>query len=245
MINILHLYYDILNLYGENGNLRALVNELKRSNIKTKVDFKSINDKVNFNNYDIVYIASGSEESLFIVLEDIKKRKDELKQYIEDGKYIFLTGNAMDLFGKYIENFDGEKKEALSIFNYYTVLTNELLFNNEASVNRIVGEVISTSKLIDKKIIGFQNRCDRVYKIKDEFLKVQNNYSNDETSNKEGFVYKNLYATHLIGPLFIRNPYLTDYFLTNICKNKKLKFVVEKDSTSKKAYKKYLDNITN
>lgn len=245
MINILHLYYDILNLYGENANPRAIVNELKRSKIKTKIDFKSINDKIDFTKYDIVYIGSGSEESLFIVLEDILKREKELKSYIEDDKYLFLTGNSMNLFGKYIENFDGDKKDALSIFNYHTVLSDKLLFNNEASVDRIVGEVIASSKLIDKTIVGFQNRCDRVHNVKTPFLKVKKNYSNDENSTNEGFNYKNVYATHLIGPLFIRNPYLTDYFLKKICESKKLNYVINEKDTAKKAYKKYLENFVN
>ena len=48
MINVLHLYYDLLNLYGENANTRCIKEELTRSNIKVKVDLKSIND-----NYEI------------------------------------------------------------------------------------------------------------------------------------------------------------------------------------------------
>ena len=73
MINVLHLYYDLLNLYGENANTRCIKEELTRSNIKVKVDLKSINDKIDFEKYDIIYIGSGSEESLELALEDIKK----------------------------------------------------------------------------------------------------------------------------------------------------------------------------
>ena len=81
MINVLHLYYDLLNLYGENANTRCLKEELTRSNIKVKVDLKSINDKIDFEKYDIVYIGSGSEENLELALEDILKRKNDLKKY--------------------------------------------------------------------------------------------------------------------------------------------------------------------
>ena len=89
MINILHLYYDILNLYGENANSRALVNELKRNKIKTTVDYKSINDKINFDKYDIIYIGSGDEENLLLALFDLEKRSESIKKYINMDKNLF------------------------------------------------------------------------------------------------------------------------------------------------------------
>ena len=175
MINILHLYYDLLNLYGENANTRCLYNELKRNNIKVNVDLRSINEQINFDKYDIVYIGSGCEDNLFIALEDIMKRKNEIKKYIEGNGYLILTGNSMDLFGKYILNNDEEIK-ALNIFDYSVKLINEKMFNN-ASLYRIVGEVTANTKLIKEKIIGFQNRCDLVYNVTNPLFEIDKEYS--------------------------------------------------------------------
>lgn len=237
MINILHLYYDLLNLYGENANVRCLVNNLKRNNIKVTIDQKSIKDKIDFTKYDIIYIGSGDEESIELANEDILRFKDDLNKYIEKNNYLILTGNSMCLFGKYIKT--NEKKiDSLNIFNYYSEYINESKFKN-ASVDRIVGEVKGTTNLIKEEIIGFQNRCDLIYNVKTPLFKVQEKYSNDNTNNDEGFTYKNVYATHTIGPLLIRNPYFTDYLLNKLCKEKKLKYKIIED-TSKKAYKKYL-----
>ncbi len=237
MINILHLYYDLLNLYGENANVRCLVNNLKRNNIKVNIDQKSIKDKIDFTKYDIIYIGSGDEESIELANEDILRFKDDLNKYIEKNNYLILTGNSMCLFGKYIKT--NEKKiDSLNIFNYYSEYINESKFKN-ASVDRIVGEVKGTTNLIKEEIIGFQNRCDLIYNVKTPLFKVQEKYSNDNTNNDEGFTYKNVYATHTIGPLLIRNPYFTDYLLNKLCKEKKLKYKIIED-TSKKAYKKYL-----
>lgn len=240
MINVLHLYYDLLNLYGENANTRCIYQELTRSNIKVKIDLKSINDKIDFEKYDIIYIGSGSEESLELALKDILKRKEDFKKYIENNKYLILTGNSMDLFGSYIKTKE-EKLDALNIFDYYTEYITEASFKN-ASSDRIVGEIKGKTNLIKETIIGFQNRCDYVYNIKTPLLEVEEKYSNDGTNNSEGFTYKNVYATHTIGPLLIRNPYLTDYILKDICKTKKLNYKIEK-TTSKEAYNKYLENF--
>ena len=91
-----------------------------------------------------------------------------------------------------------------------------------ASSDRIVGEISGTTKLIQEKIIGFQNRCDLNYNVKTPLFKLDEKFSNDLNNKNEGFTYKNVYATHIIGPILIRNPYLTDYILKNVCKQKKL-----------------------
>ena len=239
MINILHLYYDLLNLYGENANTRCIERCLKLNNIKVNIDYKSIDDKIDFKKYDLIYIGSGSEEDLLIALQDIKTRHDEIKKYIEDNKYLILTGNSMDLFGEYIES--DKKIDALGIFKYQTKFINESAFEN-ASTDRIVGEVRATTKLIDKEIIGFQNRCDLNINVDNPLFKTDNKFSNDLESDDEGFSHKNVYATHIIGPLLVRNPYLTDYILERLCKDKKLDYKVS-DELSIKAYTKYLENF--
>ena len=240
MINVLHLYYDLLNLYGENANTRCIVHNLELKKIKVKVDVKSIDDQIDFKKYDIIYIGSGSEDNLLIALQDLLKRKKELNEFIESNGYLLLTGNSMDMLGKYIIR-DDNKIKALNIFDYYTKFINESTFKN-ASSDRIVGEVKASTKLIKDKIVGFQNRCDLNYNVKNPLFKVEEKYSNDLTNQNEGFNYKNVYATHIIGPLFIRNPYLIDYLLNKICNNKKLNYK-SLDELSIKAYKKYLENF--
>ncbi len=238
MINILHLYYDLLNLYGENANTRCIVNNLKRNNIKVNLDLKSIKDKVDFTKYDLVYISCGDEEAIEMALNDILRFKEELNKYIESNKYLILTGNAMTLFGKNIKTNE-RTLDALGIFNYKTEYITSGGFKN-ASSDRIVGEVLGTTSLIKEKIIGFQNRCDYIYGIKTPLFKLNTKFSNNGKDTSEGFTYKNVYATHTIGPLLIRNPYLTDYILDKLCKDKKLKYKAV-DDTSKLAYKKYLN----
>ncbi len=240
MINVLHLYYDLLNLYGENANTRCIKHSLLLNNIKVNIDLKSLNDNVDINKYDLIYISMGSEDNLLLALNDIKKYKKDLKKYIENNKFLLLTGNSMDLFGKYIET-DEKKIEALDIFDYTTKFINSSTFDN-ASTDRIVGQIYADTNLIKEKIIGFQNRCDLNYNIKTPLFELEEKYSNDLTNKEEGFNYKNVYATHIIGPLLIRNPYFTDYLLKKLCKTKNIDYKVS-DKDSIKAYKKYLSNF--
>ena len=239
MINVLHLYYDLLNLYGENANIRCIKRSLELNNIKVKVDLKSIGDRIDFKKYDLIYIGSGSEEDLLLALEDIKFKYDGFKDFVDNNKYLILTGNAMDLFGDYIET--DTKIEALGLFKYHTKFINESTFEN-ASTDRIVGEVRATSKLINKEIIGFQNRCDINLNVKTPLFKTDNKFSNDLKNSNEGFTHNNVFATHIIGPLLVRNPYFTDYILKKLCDEKGLKYEVS-DDLSITAYNKYLENF--
>ena len=240
MINVLHLYYDLLNLYGENANTRSIKYNLELNKIKVNIDLKSLNDEIDFNKYDLIYIGSGSEDNMKLALNDILKRKKEIKKFIESNKYLILTGSSMDLFGKHIKTLD-DKLDALNIFDYYTEYLTETNLKNAAK-NRIVGEIKATTDLINETIIGFQNRCDLVHNIKTPLFKTQTQYSNNLTNEEEGFTYKNVYATHIIGPLLIRNPYFIDYILTKLCNDKHLKYK-SLDETAKTAYKKYLENF--
>jgi len=213
-IYIAHLYYDLMNLYGELGNIKALTYSLKKQNIKIEVDNLSINDKIDFNKYDLIYIGCGTEKNQLIALNDILKYKKEIKDYIENDKFIIATGNSLELFGKRID-----KNEALNIFSYTSTYLDK----------RIVGDYI---KDLDKyKLIGFLNIGSKIenneYPLFDE---------------KTGVTYKNFYGTYLLGPILVRNPELNKDIINKLIKSKdkKFKFKSFDLKLDKKAHDSYL-----
>ena len=52
-IKIAHLYYDLMNLYGEQGNILALKEAFNKQNIDTEIDTLTIKDDIDFKKYDI------------------------------------------------------------------------------------------------------------------------------------------------------------------------------------------------
>lgn len=234
-IKIAHLYYDLMNLYGENGNVRALKRFIERQDIKCDIHFLTIGDEIDFNLYDIFYIGMGTENSEMLVLNDIKKYKEDIKKAIDKGKNFLITGNAIELFGTHIISENKETTKCLGIFPYYTV---------HESI-RIVGSAVFKTRLIKEKIIGFQNRSGVIYGIDKPLFKVLDGTGAIPNMAKEGYLYKNFYATYLLGPLYIRNPYFTDYVVKNVMKqkNKKYKLKMINRTTEIKAYKEYLNNF--
>jgi CobQ-like glutamine amidotransferase family enzyme len=226
-VNILHLYYDLMNLYGEYGNIIALRDAFKQQGIEVNIDKKSLGDTIDFMKYDIVYIGEGSEFNQELVRQDILKYKDDINQYIEKNKILIATGNSYELFGDKIDD-----KEALGIFHFksfFKTITTDV-------GDRIVNEEIMDADFLGSPIVGFVNR-NSVNDIKDGYLfKVRKGYGNDIKDKFEGIHYKNFFGTYLLGPLLIRNPYLLDYILSDFLGDK----YKEIDTPDKKAYEEYL-----
>ena len=224
MIKILHLYYDIMNMYGESANIRALKKALDFEGVTYKIDCKSLYDEINIMSYDFIYMGTGLDESYPIVLEDLKKYKEDLSKYIDANKFILVTGNALDLFSD------------LKILKFKSVKEDF----------RIIGEQVYTTDLIKNYVIGFQNR-DTVIKEYSEtsLFKVTTGTGFAPNNKNEGIRKNNFYGTYLLGPLLIRNPYLLEYFTKNLLKSKNIKYKAMSHDTAYQAYDTYLKNFVN
>lgn len=211
-ITIAHLYYDLLNLYGECGNVRILKKILEEQNVDVVVKFLTVDDKLNFEDYDFVYIGMGIEDNLKIANKHLKKYKKDIQKYIEDGKYFICTGNSYELFGKEIA-FESETIKTLGIFDYKSKILEE----------RKIMEISAKTDMIDKELIGFMNTGSTNDNKKENFLKNINN-----TDENEGIIYKNFIGTYLIGPLLVRNPELLKLIVKKIIKEKDSKYRLKK-----------------
>lgn len=226
MIKVLHLYYDLLNLYGEQGNILALKRAFKNQNVEIEVDYLSVQDKIDFKKYDLVYLGSGSTENLLISLEDIKRHKKELKKYIESKKVLLATGNSYLLFGQKINNMD-----ALGIFDYYAASSEKMA---QESLMELYQE---------KDIIGFQNREFMVNNKKNHLFKVKEGLCDNLKSEYEGYHEYNFYGTFVIGPLLIRNPHFTNILVKEIMEKNNLIYHEYEDKILVDAYNQYIKNF--
>lgn len=211
-ITIAHLYYDLLNLYGECGNVRILKKILEEQNVDVVVKFLTVDDKLNFEDYDFVYMGMGIEDNLKIANKHLKKYKKDIQKYIEDGKYFICTGNSYELFGKEIA-FESETIKTLGIFDYKSKILEE----------RKIMEISAKTDMIDKELIGFMNTGSTNDNKKENFLKNINN-----TDENEGIIYKNFIGTYLIGPLLVRNPELLKLIVKKVIKEKDSKYRLKK-----------------
>lgn len=219
MIKILHLYPKLMNLYGEYGNISVLNKHLIDQGLKVKIDAIEIGEDYDPNEYDFMYMGSGTDSHLLFALEDIIKHSKDINDYIKKGKTLLFTGNAMELLGKTIDD-----KKALGIFD----------FESKYQDKRYTGDVIVFNEKLGK-IVGFINRSSLIFSssrnhlFKYEF-KDQNLIDNDY----EGFRTNNAYATHIIGPILAKNPKFLNEIICSIIPSdfelKEIKYPYEEES---------------
>ena len=221
-VKIAHLYYDLMNLYGESGNILALKKHLEKQNLKVTVTNLSINDEINFNDYDFYYIGSGNEEAYKLVLNHLSNYVEEIKKAISNNKFFLATGNSLCLFGNLdILDFKAEKCDF-----------------------RIVGEQTYTFNKINNDIIGFQNRDYILKFVKEQHLfEIKKGTGYVPKAIVEGIKKNNFYGSFLLGPILVRNPLFTEYLVKEMMNSWNLDYKVYHDKWEEKAYNEYQKNF--
>ena len=208
-IKILYLYPDMLELYGDFGNIQVLRYRLEKRGIKATIVPYSIGDATpNFNDYDIVFAGGGADQEQSILAKDLLQYRENIKESIDNGVFFLLICGAYQLFGKYYKGVEENIIPGLEIFNYYTEAIND-------RKKRCIGNIVINVNLDgnETKVIGFENHGGQTFDIKTPFGDVLLGNGNKFGDNKEGFFQKNVIATYLHGPLLSKNPELADYII--------------------------------
>ncbi|MBQ9315092.1 MAG: glutamine amidotransferase [Clostridia bacterium] len=213
--NILHLYYDILNLYGEYGNVVIMKKHLEEQGFTVNVDKKTIGDTIDFQKYSFIYMGCGTEKNLSHVLKDIRKYETQIRNCIANKTVILATGNSFEVFGKNVE-----KEKGLGIFDFECVTFED----------RITGDVIYESLNDNYKVVGSINKMTEIYHNMLPLFKVQFGIGENKKNDFEGVNYLNFYGTHILGPVLSRNPEFLKKLIIEIGTNLDEKFkYIEKE----------------
>ena len=208
-IKILYLYPDMLELYGDYGNIQILKYRIESRGYKAIIDRYSIGDPIpNFNEYDIVFAGGGADNEQSILSKDLIQYKENVKEAINNGVFFLLICGAYQLFGKYYKGVDGDIINGLGTFDYYTVA-------NPNRKNRCIGNIVIDANLngLETKVIGFENHGGQTFNISNSFGKVLLGNGNKFGDTEEGYFQNNVIATYLHGPLLSKNPDVADYII--------------------------------
>ena len=206
-MKILHLYYDIMNLYGDYANITALRKIAEHSGEEVAVDKLSIGDDADLSAYDFIYIGSGTEKNQKVVLEDIRRYKDVLTACIDAGKVILMTGNSFEMLGQSITDAYGEAYEGLGLFGFTTA---------EQNKTRLTNDAVYECSFLDSPLVGFVNKCSGITGIDEPMFTVRLGLGNRGGDTGEGMRKNNLFCTHLTGPVLVKNPHLLRYMCSLI-----------------------------
>ena len=195
-ITIGHLYPDLLNLYGDRGNIQCLRKRCEWRGIRAEVkEFRS-GDKIDFQELDIVLLGGGSDREQMIVCNKLKAIREDFKAYVESNGVVIAVCGGYQLLGKYYQTDDG-LIEGLDLVDLYT----------EQKEGRLISNIVLKSDLFEFPVVGFENHGGRTFiGANKPFGKVLYGNGNDGESGYEGVVYKNVIGTYLHDRFFLKIP---------------------------------------
>lgn len=202
-LTIGHLYPDLLNLYGDRGNIACLMKRCAWRGIEARTICYESEDRVDFGALDIVLLGGGSDREQMLVCEKLKKIRQDFQAYVEGNGVVLAVCGGYQLLGSYYKTKDGLIK-GLELVDLYT----------EQGDSRLIDNIVLDSPLCEMPVVGFENHGGRTYIGKNRpFGKVLYGSGNDGKSGYEGVLYKNVVGTYLHGPLLPKNPQLADHLI--------------------------------
>lgn len=217
-LRIAHLFPELLNLYGDGGNVIALAQRCRWRGLEAEVVPVRFGDRPSFSDVDLVFIGGGSDREQKIVAEQLHAVGDELKAYVADHGVLLAVCGGYQLLGhNYL--MGEEELEGLSIVDFHT----------DRGDPRLIGNIAVKSALCDELVVGYENHGGRTYLGSgvEPLGQVVHGNGNNGTTGEEGCRYLNVVGTYIHGPLLPKNPALTDWLLGSALKRRDPQAVLE------------------
>ncbi|ANZ58380.1 glutamine amidotransferase [Fructilactobacillus lindneri] len=205
-IRVAHLYGDLMNTYGDIGNILALQYYAKQIGVEVTSDIVSLEQDFNADDYDFAVFGGGQDYEQSVVAKDLQNKKDELIKFIEAGKPLVAVCGGYQMLGKYYVDAAGQKLPGIHAMDHYT---------EQQDNHRFIGNVLIQNEVTGQKYHGFENHQGITFLGKDEHPlgKVLKGYGNNGEDGTEGAVHKNTIGTYFHGPIMARNGNLAKHMM--------------------------------
>lgn len=208
-ITIVHVFPDLLNLYGDGGNVRCLQKRCEWRGLPVEVVSITHGQTYDFAQADIVFLGGGPDREQQLAAEQLLHMKDDLRAYIENEGVLLAICGGFQLLGK--EWLLGsEAVEGLGVVDMTTRRV-------EGRDQRLIGDVVVESSLSSNPVVGYENHAGRTFLGQgvEPFGRVisSTGHGNNDTDKQDGVLYKHVLGTYLHGPLLAKNPQVADKLL--------------------------------
>ncbi|MDO4621801.1 MAG: glutamine amidotransferase [Eubacteriales bacterium] len=207
-LKICHLYPEVLNLYGDRGNIRCLQKRLEWRGISCEVKKVGLGDKDPLTDYDLFFIGGGQDFEQEVLLEDLRSGKGaSIKAAADDGKTFLCICGGYQMMGQYYETHEGVKCEFIGAADFYTQGGDTRMIGNYAFQ---LGKESGGST-----VVGFENHSGRTYLGSgvQPLGTVMKGYGNNGEDQTEGVRFHNVFGTYSHGPVLPKNPEFSDWLL--------------------------------
>ena len=208
-LNICHLYPDVLNLYGDTGNILCMRRRLAWRGIDSSVNRVRVGEKLDLSDCDLLLIGGGQDFEQEVLLPDLRSGKAEcLRAAIEDGICVLAICGGYQMLGQYYETWQGVRCDFVGALDLYTV----------GSQQRMIGNTVYRYRKADGSeatLVGFENHSGKTWLGDgvEPLAKVEVGYGNNGEDGTEGVHVRNVFGSYSHGPLLPKNPEFCDLLL--------------------------------
>lgn len=218
-ISLAHLYPELLNIYGDFGNVLTIKNRCEWRNIKVEITQINLGDKIDPEKYDFYFIGGGQDKQQIDVSRELQLWKTALNDAMNLGSVFLGICGGYQLFGNYYQPNNGARLNGIGLLDAYTV----------AGDKRFIGNVTAKTEFtVPKTLVGFENHSGLTY-LQGEtkpLAIVEVGAGNNNGDKTEGARFKNVFGTYLHGSFLPKNPHFAD-FLIKLALEKRYKDNVE------------------
>lgn len=208
-LRICHLYPDLLNLYGDRGNLMALAQRARWRGIDVHVEECRLGDRLH-SGHDLYFVGGGEDRQQRLAARDLQDGKGGvLHEAAERDAVILAVCGGYQLLGHYYRPSDGADLPGVGLLDLTTV-------HPGPGARRLIGNIIIRGEVLGgRTLVGFENHGGRTRlgPRATPLGTVVRGFGNNGADRSEGAMHRHVYGTYLHGPLLPKNPHFTDHLI--------------------------------
>ena len=203
------LYPDLMNIYGDRGNILTLVKRAEWRGLEATVLELGRGATDQMDHVDVFFFGGGQDREQALIYDDLREfKQDSLQRAVGDGAQVLAVCGGYQLLGHYYQTADGERYDGIGLIDVRT----------EAGKKRFIGDVVVRTEiegLTPSTLVGFENHSGRTFlgsgaKPLGRVIEGKGNNGSDRT---EGCVQGGIIGTYMHGSLLPKNPHLADHVI--------------------------------
>jgi CobQ-like glutamine amidotransferase family enzyme len=203
------LYPDLMNIYGDRGNILTLLRRAEWHGFQASVVELGRGVATQMDEIDVFFFGGGQDREQALIYDDLREFKQaSLQQAVESGAQVLAVCGGYQLLGHYYQTGDGERYDGIGLIDVRT----------EAGKKRFIGDVVVFSAidgLTPSTLVGFENHSGRTFLGPNArpLGKVLKGHGNNGSDHQEGCVQGGVIGTYMHGSLLPKNPHLADHLI--------------------------------
>ncbi len=205
------LYPDLMNIYGDRGNVLTLLQRARWRGLDARVIELGKGVTSGIDEVDVFFFGGGQDREQGLVYDDLLETKAvHLARAVQSGAAVLAVCGGYQLLGHYYDTTAGERFPGIGLLDART----------EPGPRRCIGDVVVEADpdlgLAPATLVGFENHSGRTFLGEGvrPLGRVLRGSGNNGADGTEGAVSRNLFGTYLHGSLLPKNPHLADLIIS-------------------------------